>query len=88
MVVTLALGALAAVVVYFFGSTYRNLMRNAALAKSSGLPVVVVPCNVFGIFWLSTYMLWTPLLKKIIPASLQGLWVEYASPNYEPAEES
>jgi hypothetical protein len=76
MVITLVLGAFAAAAVYFFGSTYRNLLRNVALARSSGLPVVVAPWNVFSIFWLSTFMLWTPLLKKFLPASLQGLWIE------------
>lgn len=82
MVVALALGAVAAIAVYLFGSTYRNLMRNAALARSSGLPVVVVPWNVFSIFWLSTYMLWTPLLKKFLPASSQGLWIDLLDPEW------
>jgi hypothetical protein len=79
MVVTLVLGALAAIAVYFLGSTYRNLSRNVAIARSSGLPVVVMPWNTFSIFWLSTFALWLPLLKKILPSSLQGLWVEYAT---------
>jgi hypothetical protein len=76
MVITLVLGAFAAAAVYFFGSTYRNLSRNAALARSSGLPVVVMPWNVFSVFWLSTFALWTPLLKKFLPTSLQGIWIE------------
>jgi hypothetical protein len=79
MVVILVLGALAAIAVYFFGNTYRNLSRNVALAKSSGLPVVVMPWNAFSILSLSTFALWLPLLKKFLPTSLQGLWVEYAS---------
>jgi hypothetical protein len=78
MVFTLVLGALAAVAVYFFGTTYRNLSRNVALAKSSGLPVVVMPWNAFSILSLSTFALWLPLLKKFLPNSLQGLWLEYA----------
>jgi hypothetical protein len=76
MAVTLVLSAIAAIAFYFFASTYRNLTRNVALAKSSGLPVVITPWNVFSIFWLSTFYIWTPLLKKILPVSLQGLWIE------------
>jgi hypothetical protein len=79
MAITLVLSAIAAIAFYFFANTYRSLTRNIALAKSSGLPVVVTPWNVFSIFWLSTFYIWTPLLKKILPASLQGLWIEYAS---------
>jgi hypothetical protein len=78
MVFTLVLGALAAVAVYFFGTTYRNLLRNVALAKKSGLPVVVLPWNAFSILSLSTFALWLPLLKKFLPSSVQGLWLEYA----------
>ena len=77
MAVTLILSALVAVAFYYLGSTYRKLSRNVALAKSSGLPVVVTPWNVFSVFWLSTHALWTPLLKRFLPASLQGLWIEY-----------
>jgi len=80
MAITLILGALAALVVYYFGSTYRNLRRNVSLAKSSGLPVVVAPWNNFSIVWLSTHILLTPLVKKclrFLPASFGGLWVEY-----------
>jgi hypothetical protein len=79
MAVTLVLSALVAIAFYFLANTYRNLSRNIALAKSSGLPVVVTPWNVFSIFWLSTYALWIPILKKLLPASFQGLWVEYGS---------
>jgi hypothetical protein len=79
MVLTLVFGALVAIGFYYFATTYRNLSRNVALAKSSGLPVVVTPWNFFSIFWLSTHALWMPLLKRFLPASLQGLWVEYAS---------
>jgi hypothetical protein len=79
MAVTLVLCAAVAIAVYFFTNTYRNLLRNVALAKSSGLPVVVTPCNVFSTFWLSTFYIWTPILKTIVPASFQGVWIEYAS---------
>jgi hypothetical protein len=93
MVLTLVLSALAAAIFYFLGNTYRKLLRNVALAKSSGLPVVVMPWNAFSIFWLSTFFLWTPLLRKFLPTSYQGLWVEYGfstmsnyhRPNHKPS---
>jgi hypothetical protein len=72
----LILGAFAVFVLYRLFNTYRGLSRNITLAKSSGLPYVVTPWNVFSIVWLSTFALWTPLLKKFLPASLQGLWIE------------
>ncbi|KAJ4375240.1 hypothetical protein N0V83_002326 [Neocucurbitaria cava] len=79
---TLILTALAVIVLYHFGSNYQRLSRNIALAKSSGLPYVVVPWNVFSIFWLSSHALWTPLLKKFLPTSLQGLWLELLHPEW------
>ncbi|KAF1916394.1 cytochrome P450 monooxygenase-like protein [Ampelomyces quisqualis] len=82
MVLTLVFSALAAAIVYFLGNTYRKLLRNVALAKSSGLPVVVMPWNAFSIFWLSTFFLWTPLLRKFLPASYQGLWVDLLDPEW------
>jgi hypothetical protein len=80
MAVTLILSALAAVALYSLNSTYRNLKRNIALAKSSGLPIVVAPWNFFSVFWLASHTLWTPLVKQVLrflPASFYGLWVEY-----------
>lgn len=73
---TLMLGAFVAVLLYQVIGTYRSLQRNIALAKSSGLPVVVSPFNLFSIFWLSTSKLWRPLIQTLLPQSMQGLWVE------------
>jgi hypothetical protein len=73
----LVIGAITAVLVYYFSNTYRNLQRNIALAKSSGLPVVVTPVNVYSTFWLASWFLWTPLLKALLPVSLQGIWTTY-----------
>lgn len=73
---TLVLGACLAVVVYILFNTYRGLSSNIALAKSSGLPYVVIPWNVYSIFWLSTFGIWTPLLKKLLPTSFQEYWLE------------
>jgi len=77
MVIKFFLGALVAIAVYLIGSTYRNFRRNLALAKSSGLPIVVAPWNIFSRFWLATHTIWTPLVKKIVPTAFQGLWVQY-----------
>lgn len=74
--VTLIFSAVTAIILYQLFNTYRGLQRNIALAKSSGLPVVVSPWNLFSIFWLSTYKLWTPLLTTVLPSSLRALWFE------------
>lgn len=71
------LAAVVALIVYPLVTRYRSLSRNIALAKASGLPFVVSPWNTFHTFWLATAPLWTPMIKKLLPASMQGLWVEY-----------
>lgn len=75
MAVLLVLSAVAAIALYHLFLRYRSLARNIALAKSSGLPVVVTPWHVFSVFWLATYYIWIPLLQKL-PASCKGLWLE------------
>ncbi|KAH5268413.1 hypothetical protein HBI71_070080 [Parastagonospora nodorum] len=82
MAVTLVVCAIAAITVYFFANTYRNLQRNVALAKSSGLPVVITPCNVFSTFWLSTFFIWIAILKKILPVSCRGIWFDILHPEW------
>ncbi|KAF1831713.1 cytochrome P450 monooxygenase-like protein [Decorospora gaudefroyi] len=82
MVVTLIVTAVAAVVVYEFMWRYLALRRNIALAKTSGLPVVVSPWNLFSLLWLSTYKLWTPLLHRFLPASLMGTWTDLLHPEW------
>jgi len=61
---------------------YRDLQRNIVLAKSSGLPVVVSPFDLLSIFWLTTYKLWTPLFKNLLPQSMQGLWLDLLHPEW------
>lgn len=78
-VATLVLSTIAAVAIYQLVQRYLLLKRNVALAKSSGLPVVATPWNVYNRFWLATYKLWTPLLRTCLPRRLQGLWIEYVS---------
>ena len=75
MVLTLVLGAVATVVLYHVFASYRGLVRNVALAKSSGLPVVVSPVHVYNVLWLATYYMWIPLLRRL-PASWKGTWLE------------
>ncbi|KAF1963537.1 cytochrome P450 monooxygenase-like protein [Byssothecium circinans] len=79
---SLFLSALAPIVVYIVFAVCRGLKRNVAIAKSSGLPVVVMPVNVFSIYWLSTYFIWTPLLRRFLPTSLQGLWMDLLDPEW------
>jgi hypothetical protein len=76
-IATLVLSAIAAYAIYQLACRYHHLQRNIALAKSSGLPVVVTPWNVYNRCWLATYKLWTPLFRTFLPRRLQGLWIEY-----------
>lgn len=76
MAALLLLTALGAIVVYHAWSRYRSLLRNIAEAQKSGLPFVVAPWYVYTVFWLATYYMWLPLLKKL-PSSLHGTWLEW-----------
>ncbi|KAF2268497.1 cytochrome P450 monooxygenase-like protein [Lojkania enalia] len=80
MASTLALGALIIIFVYFF-NLYRHLSRNLSIAKSSGLPVVVTPWNVYAFFWLATNRIWLPILNKL-PRFCHGLWLEILDPEW------
>lgn len=79
MLFTLIFGALVAAALYKSIALYQNWQKNIALAKSSGLPVVVIPWNVFSVFWLATFYIWIPILEIILPASWRGVWFEYVS---------
>lgn len=91
MILTITI-AVAVIVVYQLFSNYQSLKRNVAIAKSSGLPVVVSPWTLFNLLWLSTFKLWKPLMRKFLPDSLQGLWIDILHPewaymiNYMPFE--
>jgi hypothetical protein len=76
MVFSLVLSAVATVILYNVFASYRKLKRNIALAKSSGLPVVVTPVYVYSMPWLATFYIWLPLLQKFLPASWKGVWLE------------
>lgn len=79
MLFTLVLGALVATALYKCFTLYRNWQCNIALAKSSGLPVVVIPWNIFGVFWLATFCIWIPVLEVVLPASWRGVWFRYVA---------
>jgi hypothetical protein len=76
MLLTLILGALAASALYKGLVLYQNWQRNIALAKSSGLPVVLIPWNIYSTFWLASFFIWIPILEVILPASWRGVWFE------------
>ncbi|ORY11808.1 cytochrome P450 monooxygenase-like protein [Clohesyomyces aquaticus] len=80
MASSLALGALA-IILWFLVHRYRNFARNLAAAKSSGLPVVLMPLNVYSVFWLATYNVWLPLLRKL-PSSCHGIWLQLLDPEW------
>jgi FlaA1/EpsC-like NDP-sugar epimerase len=82
MVATLVFSVIASFAIYQIVWRYRSLQRNIALAKSSGLPVVVSPVYTFSILWLSTFKLWTPLLERLLPETWKGLWFEYVHSNW------
>lgn len=76
MLFTLVFGAFSAAVLYNGIASYRNWQKNIALARSSGLPVVIIPWNIFSVFWLATFYIWTPILDVVLPASWKGIWFE------------
>ncbi|KAF2478120.1 cytochrome P450 monooxygenase-like protein [Lindgomyces ingoldianus] len=80
MASSLAVGTIG-VVIWFLVHRYRNVVRNLAAAKSSGFPVVVMPWNVYSVFWLATYPLWLPLLQKL-PVFCHGLWLQLLDPEW------
>jgi len=82
MVATLIFSVIASFAIYQILSKYRGLQRNIALAKSSGLPVVVAPWYTFSILWLSTFKLWLPLLQRFLPQSWRGMWFDLLNPEW------
>ncbi|KAF2711569.1 cytochrome P450 monooxygenase-like protein [Pleomassaria siparia CBS 279.74] len=81
MALLLVLSALCAIVIYHLFNGYRNLTRNIAIAKSSGLRVVVLPVYVNSVVWLATNIVWLPLLAKL-PASCKGVWFDLLDPEW------
>ncbi|KAF1357924.1 cytochrome P450 monooxygenase-like protein [Lizonia empirigonia] len=82
MFFTLVLSVLAATALYKGFNLYRSWQSNIALAKSSGLPVVIIPWNVFSVFWLATFYIWIPILEVILPASWRGPWFDLLDPEW------
>ncbi|KAH7118892.1 cytochrome P450 monooxygenase-like protein [Dendryphion nanum] len=81
MALHLVLGTVAIVVLYHLFGSYRNLLRNIAEAKRSGLPYVVIPWHVHSVFWLATNQIWIALLQRL-PARYRGLWLEISDPEW------
>lgn len=77
MVSYLAL-AFVGLAVAYVANTYRCFTINLAAAKKSGLPYICMPVYTFNRFWLSTHILWLPVIKTVLPPSWRT-WTEYAS---------
>ncbi|KAF1930349.1 cytochrome P450 [Didymella exigua CBS 183.55] len=82
MLFTLVFGALAAAALFKGVALYKKWQENIALAKSSGLPVVIIPWNIFSTFWLATFYIWIPILEVILPASWKGDWFDLLDPEW------
>ncbi|KAI0592271.1 cytochrome p450 monooxygenase [Pyrenophora tritici-repentis] len=82
MITALILSALTSFVVYHVVWRYRGLKYHLALAKSSGLPVVVLPWDTFSTFWLATFAIWLPILQRIVPKSQHGVWMDILHPEW------
>ncbi|KAF2115550.1 cytochrome P450 monooxygenase-like protein [Lophiotrema nucula] len=80
MASTIALGA-SAIVIFYLIKSYLALSQNLKVARSSGLPVLVTPWNVYAVPWLASYMIFLPLLRKL-PSVCQGLWLELLDPEW------
>lgn len=53
-------------------NTYRCFAINLTAAKKSGLPYTCMPVYTFNRFWLSTHLIWLPIVKAILPKSWLG----------------
>jgi hypothetical protein len=62
--------------VAYVANSYRCFTINLAAAKKSGLPYICMPVYTFNRFWLTTHVLWLPLIKKTLPSSWVT-WTEY-----------
>ncbi|KAF9696817.1 hypothetical protein EKO04_005237 [Ascochyta lentis] len=82
MFISLTLSVLTATALYKGFNLYRSWQNNIALAKSSGLPVVIIPWNVFSVFWLATFYIWIPILEVVLPASWRGVWFDLLDPEW------
>jgi hypothetical protein len=70
--------AFAGLAVAYVVNTYRCFAINLAAAKKSGLPYICMPVYTFNRFWLTTHVLWLPIIKKTFPSSWTT-WTEYVS---------
>ncbi|KAF2652299.1 cytochrome P450 [Lophiostoma macrostomum CBS 122681] len=80
MAVLFVLSAFGAIILYQILNRYITVRRHMAEATSSGLPIVIVPWNVYSVFWLASYYIWLPLMKKLPYA--RGLWLELLDPEW------
>src|SRR5450755_4526834 len=63
----------AVLLVAYTANWYLCFHRNLQKAKGSGIPYVVVPVFLFHRFWLITYLMWVPYLRKLPEKCIQRL---------------
>jgi hypothetical protein len=73
--------ALTGLAVVYVANTYRCYAKNLDAAKKSGLPYICMPVYTFNRFWLSTHLLWLPIITKTLPASWTT-WAEYVASSF------
>lgn len=62
------------VIVTFLGlTTLLPLARNYGTARKIGLPILVIPVNPLGLFWLIIGVQFRPLIRRLFPERLT-LW--------------
>ncbi|KAF2206777.1 hypothetical protein CERZMDRAFT_72059 [Cercospora zeae-maydis SCOH1-5] len=73
--------AILGLLAYYALSTYRDLAKNIAAAKQTGIPYIVLPVYTFNRAWLITHRLWLPLID-VIPKFRNSEWRHYIVPEF------
>ena len=73
--------ALTGLAITYVANTYRCYAKNLDAANKSGLPYICMPVYTFNRFWLSTHLVWLPIIKKTLPASWTT-WTEYVPSSF------
>lgn len=80
MILTIILIVTSLLFVYGWKS-YHDFSRNLALAKSSGIPYIIVPVYLYNPVWMITQTLWAPYLR-MLPDRLTDPWLDLIFPDW------